>query len=241
MKLSQNSLTLRGCAVAASVALSLSLSSARADVVSSAWSSPTNYTYEIAHMPDFDQRRQAGGGVSGLPNDGGMYCVPTSYMNMFAYAGNHGFPAVAPGNMSAWWQSQSNYELVTNNLELLGGFMGTSPTGGTGGTDAFNGGKLWLLVTGTSGKLVLNQYSIWAGISPITPTSSITRHPARSFPSVSAGGTSLRMARRPSRSVRVPAAIASRSGNCSAPAAVTCWPALILLMIRTMTRIQTGA
>jgi len=165
MKLSHGRVMLSACALAGSVALLLS-SPAGADVVSAAWANSTTYSYEIVHMPDFDQRRMSQGGAGGLPNDGGMYCVPTCFMNMFAYAGNHGFPAVAPGGTTAWWQAQSNYGLLTGNLTTLGTLMGTDPTDGTSGSGAFNGGQLWLLTTGMSGKLVVKQYSIWGGYFP---------------------------------------------------------------------------
>ena len=32
--------------------------------------------------------------ITGLPNDGKMYCVPTAAMNCMAFIANHGYPAV---------------------------------------------------------------------------------------------------------------------------------------------------
>ena len=52
---------------------------------------PGDYSYAITYMPDFDQRRY------GLANNGNMHCVPTSTMNMFAYAAHFGFPDLLPG------------------------------------------------------------------------------------------------------------------------------------------------
>ncbi len=41
----------------------------------------------IPGVPDFDQKRATTATVSGLPNDGAMYCVPTSATDWFAYMG----------------------------------------------------------------------------------------------------------------------------------------------------------
>ncbi|MHC4977076.1 MAG: hypothetical protein ACYTF7_10805, partial [Planctomycetota bacterium] len=86
------------------------------------------------HMPDFDQRRSA------LPNNGGMYCVPTSTTNIFAYLSRHGYPMAYPGSRSVWeWQSNAQYDEVTSNLSLLGAVMGTHGVDGTDGNGYFNG------------------------------------------------------------------------------------------------------
>ncbi|MCA9298119.1 MAG: hypothetical protein KDA28_03575, partial [Phycisphaerales bacterium] len=49
------------------------------------YGSASSYTYRLNLLPDIDQKRL------GLPNDGKAYCVPTSILNLCAYAGNHGF------------------------------------------------------------------------------------------------------------------------------------------------------
>jgi hypothetical protein len=38
-----------------------------------------NFNYSVANMFDFDQRWDA------LPGNGGMYCVPTSMINLMAF------------------------------------------------------------------------------------------------------------------------------------------------------------
>jgi hypothetical protein len=126
--------------------LLLCADAAQADVISAAWSSNTQYIYEINHMPDLDQRREGGPGIVGLPGDGGMYCVPTSVMNLFAYAANHGFEQVAPG--PGWWQLQSRYNDAGTAIALLGAFMGTDPNDGTNGNGTIFGSELWLNANG---------------------------------------------------------------------------------------------
>jgi hypothetical protein len=120
--------------------------SARADVVSSWWGSTQQYDYEVIHMPDLDQRREDAPGVVGLPGDGGMYCVPTSVVNLFAYAANHGFEQISPG--PGWWQLQSRYNDAGDAIALLGALMGTSPIDGTNGSGTIAGTYTWLFVHG---------------------------------------------------------------------------------------------
>ena len=114
----------------------------RADVVSSAYLNDQTFVYEIAHMPDLDQRRKSAPGLVGLPGDGGMYCVPTGTVNMMAYIANHGFSFVSPGSGS--WQSQSRYNDAGNALSVMGMLMGTTASGGTGGGGWLNGTTAWL-------------------------------------------------------------------------------------------------
>ncbi|MFK7960013.1 MAG: hypothetical protein AB8G96_05750 [Phycisphaerales bacterium] len=95
------------------------------------YSSPSDYAISLSHMPDFDQRRRTDipNGILGLANDGNMYCVPTSVLNVGAYLGIHGHPDAFPGNAN--WQSQAEYNEVSLALALLGVLGNTSPTGGT--------------------------------------------------------------------------------------------------------------
>ncbi|MGP1346236.1 MAG: hypothetical protein ACTS3F_06160 [Phycisphaerales bacterium] len=118
---------------------------AQANVVKAAWANAQTYIYEIKHMPDFDQRRVAADGVLGLPNNGGMYCVPTSAINLMAYAANHGFPAIDPGDQ-AWYivNDPAKYNAITLNIFVMGLTMNTSPTDGTGGTGNKNGVTAYL-------------------------------------------------------------------------------------------------
>ena len=88
----------------------------------------------VDDVPDFDQRRQLGGGAVGLPANGGMYCVPTSTMNWFAYLANNGTPQPASLDGPRDWQDQANYDHVGDNLALMGTLMSTDPIDGTGGS-----------------------------------------------------------------------------------------------------------
>jgi len=44
--------------------------------------------FQIYGIPDFDQKRTT------LPNDGKMYCVPTSFINLVHFMGTHGIPGL---------------------------------------------------------------------------------------------------------------------------------------------------
>ncbi len=129
---------------ALAAALSAATPPAHANIVTAAWN-PNSWTYEIKHVPDFDQRRSAAPGVPGLPNNGGMYCVPTSTVNLMAYAANHGFPVLAPGD-KAWWayNNATLYNDATSAISIMGVLMDTDPSGGTGGGDAEDGAQAWL-------------------------------------------------------------------------------------------------
>ena len=109
--------------------------SAQADITQAAYSSNTQFIYNIIHVPDFDQRR------AGLFNDGRFYCVPTSFLNWAAYISAHGNPSLAPGPD---WYLSSNYNSITANDLLMGLAMQTNPTGGTPVGRALTGGNAWL-------------------------------------------------------------------------------------------------
>ena len=102
-----------------------------ADFDISRYSSGSSYELLMSNMPDFDQQR------TGLANDGGMHCVPTANANLFAYAANHGFPGLAPGQSN--WQSNSNHAAGTNFIDRLGDAMGTSGNFGTYHGNAWRG------------------------------------------------------------------------------------------------------
>ncbi|MEC9374239.1 MAG: hypothetical protein VYC34_10365 [Planctomycetota bacterium] len=129
-------------ACAAAVTLTAAAAPSHA-AVQAAWADAQTWTYRITEMPDFDQRRTSGGGAFGLPNDGAMYCVPTSQMNIICYIANHGFPQVISIGAQPW-QSQSVYNAVGINLLSLGSLMSTHPTDGTGGVGWSFGTKVWL-------------------------------------------------------------------------------------------------
>ena len=127
----------RVVALASFCAASVVLLVARAAAdVEAAYLDQTTWTFTVTHVPDFDQKRTA------LPNDGKMYCVPTSALNWMAYFANHGRPSLAPG--PGWWQLQSKYPQATANLAVLGALMGTHPNNGTNTSGAMFGFNLWL-------------------------------------------------------------------------------------------------
>lgn len=122
-------------AAAATALIATPAPSAFADV-SAAYSSSTQYIFNIWHVPDLDQRR------AGLENNGSNHCVPTSGMNWMIYFANHGVPSLPPG--AGNYQNPSLYTHGTNAVRDLGILMGTTGTGGTGGTGGENGLKAWL-------------------------------------------------------------------------------------------------
>ena len=115
-------------AVVALAGLCVSAQRADADVEYAYYVNSGVWGFDISHMSDLDQVR------AGLPGDGGMYCVPTASMNLFAYVANHGFPEVFPG--PGYWQASSGpaYDEMTSNLHILGILMGTTADGGTNGS-----------------------------------------------------------------------------------------------------------
>ncbi len=94
-------------------------------------------------VPDFDQLRADQGGVAGLPSSGLMYCWPTATANWLAYLTNQGYD-VGFGTAPRDWQSQAEYNFVTDRILQLGLFMLTSPTEGTHGANWSDGLRRWL-------------------------------------------------------------------------------------------------
>ncbi len=123
--------------------------------------SDANFSVQITHMPDLDQRRAAASGIVGLPGNGSMYCVPTATLNTILYAANHGFPQVMPGPGN--WQSQTLYNTGGNNLAALGTLMGTDAVNGTGGNGWYNGAWVWML---PYNKFVVTNYYASGFYSP---------------------------------------------------------------------------
>lgn len=135
------------CAVLAGGVGAALTAGAAADVIISSYTTDQLYAYELKHMPDLDQQRLQGcDDELGLANDGAMWCVPTSTMNLMMYAAKHGFPGVSPG--PANWQSQALYNAATLNLAVMGTNMGTDPFSGTSGDGALAGAQDWLYDTG---------------------------------------------------------------------------------------------
>ncbi len=128
--------------VAPAAACALAICGAAQGNVFWSFTNGSNYNWRVTYMPDFDQKRDSGGGVVGLPNDGNMYCVPTATLNIAAYVARHGYPFVNPGPIY-FPANNTQYNTVTSNLTVLGILMGTSPTDGTGGNGWFAGAKAW--------------------------------------------------------------------------------------------------
>lgn len=133
---------------------------ASADVVTSYYHASDNFGFEMIHMPDIDQRRVQQNGSIGLPDGGNAYCVPTASINMVLYAANHGFPGLGlgPGN----YQSQANYNAVSNELNQLGMTMGTTPTGGTNA----DGWVAGLQAEFPAGQFVVSNYFVSGNYAP---------------------------------------------------------------------------
>ncbi len=130
-------------------AMSLGAQRGEANVYGS-YSGNSNFYWRVTGMHDLDQRRSPGGAPGfprpGLPNNGAMYCAPTSTLNVACYVAAHGYPFIAPGLGN--WQSSGNvtYNPITSNIALLGSLMGTDPStpnGGTGGTGNYLGNFVW--------------------------------------------------------------------------------------------------
>ena len=128
--------TITSGALSAATLIGLTSTAALA-TVSGNYINSTNFNFNVTYMPDFDQVRAPGPGVFSLPNDGKMYCVPTSALNLCAYIANHGSPFINPGPGN--WQSQSRYNDATTNIAVMGILMSTDPFDGTGGTGGLNG------------------------------------------------------------------------------------------------------
>jgi hypothetical protein len=94
-----------------------------------------NFNYSVANMFDFDQRWDA------LPGNGGMYCVPTSMINLMAFLSQNGYPklwrrlpAFVPGSSPKY----SNANIIAN-LSIMGDYMDTDAQDGTSMSDALDG------------------------------------------------------------------------------------------------------
>ncbi|MBM4100248.1 MAG: hypothetical protein FJ260_09920 [Planctomycetes bacterium] len=135
------------------LALAVSSTPAVADIVAT-YGGPSAFSASITGMPDLDQFRDS------LPPDGngtggGMYCCPTSFVNVFAYAANHGFPELLPGTGN--WQAQANYPIASLSIAVAGMLMGTSAVDGTTGSGAFSGAMQYIANAGLKDKLCIQQ------------------------------------------------------------------------------------
>lgn len=127
-------------------------------------------TWFVDDVPDFDQRRSAASGVVGLPDNGGMYCVPTSTLNWFAYLANRGTPQ--PGSLDGPrdWADAGNYNHVGTNLAAMGALMGTDPDDGTGGSGALAGTQLYNLFFCNSDFVIVKSWALGNGGNTHAPT-----------------------------------------------------------------------
>lgn len=112
----------------------------------------------IPGVPDFDQKRKTTSTVPGLPNDGAMYCVPTSATDWFAYISNHGVPEVLDGPRD--WQSQDNYDFVTDRIKHIGELMSTDAEDGTTGLGPITGLVSHLQATAPGAFIVTASHAI---------------------------------------------------------------------------------
>ena len=127
-------------------------STSEAGIIAS-YGGPNSFSAKISRMPDLDQFR-ATLLPDGNGNGGGMYCVPTSTMNLFAYAANNGFPEIFPGPGD--WQVQSSYPVATLGIAVTAALMGTDPVNGTTGNGAF-GGASAVVATSAKDKLCVQR------------------------------------------------------------------------------------
>ncbi len=100
------------------------------------------FTYRRGGIPDLDQRRQVAGGHYGLPNNGEMYCAPTSAMNCLAYIANHGYGWMEPNGYRDW-QRPDLYDVAGIEIWKMGVFMNTDENRGTTGASHIQGIKDW--------------------------------------------------------------------------------------------------
>ncbi len=92
-----------------------------------------------AGVPDFDQKRESAPGIVGLPNDGRMYCVPTSWVDWLGFMANNGYPEAIGASASVYgpqqWEgpdpAMTRYNLIGGAISDMGDLMDTDPYDGT--------------------------------------------------------------------------------------------------------------
>lgn len=132
-------------------------------------------TWFVDDVPDFDQRRSAGGGRDGLPSNGGMFCVPTSTLNWLAYFANRGIEQPNTLDGPRDWQADANYQRVTQTIDLLGSLMGTDASDGTTGDGQMVGALAYNWAFCQS-DLTIVQTSMWGGGGPPSPGRMLLNH-----------------------------------------------------------------
>lgn len=119
---------------------------------------PTYKRFYLSGVPNFDQQRVAatvtiGGGsyqLLGLPGNGADYCCPTSATEWMDFLANRDWPDLAPGpgaitgSYTSGLQGLGEYDTVTEAIAVMGDFMDTNATSGTGGGTAQAGSLSFL-------------------------------------------------------------------------------------------------
>lgn len=111
--------------------------------------------YRVTFMPDYDQRRDAASGISGLASGGANFCATTSGTDLLSYIRRHGY--VLPGIPEFAWSENftaAQYESVTTTIASVGTQMGTVRSGASAGTSTGQ----WL--TGMSAILPADCFTI---------------------------------------------------------------------------------
>ena len=132
-------------------------------IAASGTASAQECTWFVDDVPDFDQRR-----LNALPANGGMYCVPTSFTDWFAYLANRGVPQPLTLDGPRDWESSANYNRVSDTLTLMGGLMATDPADGTDLNNALDGAKFYSLLNLNSDLVFCGEY-VWGGGEAPTP------------------------------------------------------------------------
>jgi hypothetical protein len=82
-------------------------------------------------LPDYDQRRNA------LPADGGMFCVPTAYVNILRFMALNGL-----GNLDQGYNN--TYNSITSFISNMGNRMDTDAQDGTNFSDGYDAVLDWI-------------------------------------------------------------------------------------------------
>ncbi len=123
-------MTTRIAAISLVAAPSLLMPRVEAGVQWATYNGPADYLYSLKAMPDFDQVRSQGDpDFIGFPNNGTMFCVPTSGGNALAYIATHGFPEIDPGQQN--WSLKSTYNDAGEVILELATEMNTDPLTGS--------------------------------------------------------------------------------------------------------------
>ena len=87
-----------------------------------------SFDYRACNVDDIDQVRATAGSFTGLPNDGFVFCVPTSAIDWMTKLAHDGFVTNPPKKD---WTKPQNFNAMSALVNEMAGYMGTSPTGGT--------------------------------------------------------------------------------------------------------------